>query len=249
MRTWPTLRGDVPTTPPLLQRSAMVGRGVPQPRNRGAVCGGRDAAREKAGNPRGGRRQVARQASCIPNELRDRCRRLLEHVEHRAEPGIVGRDLDESARHPRDRGRVVEENDPRIRRIDPGTLEARLRIHRQLRFDRDVERRQQRLQVASLCLELQRLAARLQPVVQLLDRTRRRRFRVSDGRMVDVDGVELAGRHSGGPAGQLERKQRNEHGTLHLCCGERRLSTNAEGSDMLTTSHRDFLRMRRNSNG
>jgi hypothetical protein len=170
-------------------------------------------------------------------------RRLMQQVEDRALPWIVCGDFDESAGHPCDGRRVVEEDDARILRTDTNALQAGLGIHHELGFDRNVERCQQRLQVTARLLERQPLAAP-QPPVQLLDGTGGHGVPISDRRMIDVERLELAIRHGGHPARQLEGEQRNEHGTLHLCRGVRRLSMKVEGSDMLTSSQRDFMSTR-----
>ena len=133
----------VPAAPPLLHRRSMIRRGVPEPRHRRAVGRGRDAPDEESRNAERRHRVVTAEASLFAQELRRRHEALRQHVEHRALPGIVRRDLDEPAAHPRHHDRIVEVDRARVVRLDPRALQARRRKDDDLRLDRHVERPEQ----------------------------------------------------------------------------------------------------------
>ncbi|MNC85928.1 hypothetical protein D3C83_15510 [compost metagenome] len=130
---------------------------------------------------------MAPETPLVAKQARRRLGRLRQQVERGAGDGILGGHFDETAAHPGDRHVVVEENRPRIRGPDQPSLQARRREHGDLRFDRDVERPQQRAQVARARLEREPLVAALQSAVQLGGQVGTRDGAVGDRRVIQID--------------------------------------------------------------
>jgi hypothetical protein len=127
---------------------------------------------------------VATQARGTPLERRARLRLLIERVEDDALLGILDGEL-EKRRSPdvADGGRVVEIDRARVRGPRIQTLDAGLRHHQQLRFNREMKRVQYRPQVSGSLVELEAQRAVRDPRIQFGDRVVRRLRVVGDRRM------------------------------------------------------------------
>ena len=178
--------GDVPASPSIFDRSAMID--LPPLRVVVLVVRQRQHAhRQHARHAVGLRQQVALQAVGIAaDELRLRAARLRYRVEVNALGRVERRRLDRvCALRPRNSNRVVEIHRARGGLADVRALQAVLGEHQRLGRGRNVERLQHRCEIAARHrIERERDLTLLNRLVQPDDDIARRPRRVLDGRMI-----------------------------------------------------------------
>src|ERR1700730_10375408 len=110
----------VPSTPALVQGSAVIDRGLP------------GTAHQHSGNASRRIRVVAREATISTGEVWWAVRCLIKYVEGHALLGVLRCQLDETAADPADRHRIVEEERSGVIPPDPDRLNTISRKHRDL---------------------------------------------------------------------------------------------------------------------